>query len=267
MTLNASSVAYYEEHAQVFFEDTVALDLAPLYARFLERLPAGGSLLDAGCGSGRDARAFLARGYAVTAFDASPTLAKLASKHCGLPVSVLRVQDLDGLTGFDGVWACASLLHVPLCELPDVLQRLATALKPGGILYASFKYGSGEREHRGRRFTDLDETGLAALLQAAPYFTVLETWITADRRPERAEERWLNTLLQKPGARWLCLNRGAVAGDSSHVGKLYSSVMVKAKVSAREPQPIGKFYTLARRIMLLKAGYCVVNNRTTEIYF
>jgi 2-polyprenyl-3-methyl-5-hydroxy-6-metoxy-1,4-benzoquinol methylase len=194
MTL--SSVAYYEDHAQVFFEDTVALDLSPLYTRFLERLPVGGHLLDAGCGAGRDARAFLERGYTVTAFDASAALARLASAHCGLPVPVLRIQDIAWQEQFDGIWTCASLLHVPWPELPEVLRRLAIALKPGGILYASFKHGQGEREHQGRRFTDLDEVGLAYLLQAAPYFTILETWVTADRRPERAGEQWFNLLLK-----------------------------------------------------------------------
>ncbi|HRW67863.1 MAG TPA: class I SAM-dependent methyltransferase [Candidatus Competibacter sp.] len=193
---DAASIAYYETYAQAFFEDTVALDLTPLYEPFLARIPAGGAILDAGCGSGRDARAFLERGYSVTAFDASPTLARLAATHTGLPVHVQRVQDLDQRRRFDGIWACASLLHVPSCELPDVLRRLAAALKPGGILYASFKYGQGERERGGRRFTDLDEAGLAALLQVAPYFTVLETWMTADRRPERAAERWLNSVLR-----------------------------------------------------------------------
>ncbi len=66
----------------------------------------------------------------------------------------------------------------------------------GGVLYASFKYGRSDREgDDGRRFTDLDEAGLAALLQAVPGFVELETWITTDRRPGRSNERWLNTLL------------------------------------------------------------------------
>lgn len=131
----------------------------------------------------------------VTACDASPTLARLATAHCGLPVRVLRVQELDWHRHFDGIWACASLLHVSAPELPEVLRRLAVALKPGGILYASFKYGQGKREHGGRNFTDLDEAGLAALLRAVPSFTTLETWTTADRLPGREDERWLNTVL------------------------------------------------------------------------
>ena len=134
----------------------------------------------------------------MTAFDASPALAALASVHCGLPVPVLRLEEIDWQARFDGIWACASLLHLTLPELPDVLRRLAVALKPGGVLFTSFKYGQGEREHGGRRFSDLDEAGLAALLQAVPCFTVLKTWITLDQRPERADDCWFNTLLKVP---------------------------------------------------------------------
>lgn len=89
---------------------------------------------------------------------------------------------MDWQARFDGIWACASLLHLSLLELPDVLRRLAVALKPGGVLFTSFKHGQGEREHGGRRFTDLDETDLAKLLQTAPCFTLLETWITVDQQ-------------------------------------------------------------------------------------
>jgi SAM-dependent methyltransferase len=158
--------AYYDEHARRYFEDMVDADLGPRDGRFLAHVPAGGALLDAGSGSGRDMRRFRAAGYRVEAFDASPAMAALASEHCGLSVAVRRFQDVDWQGRFDGVWACVSLLHVPRAELPDVLRRLALALKPGGVLYASFKHGRGEREHEGRRFTDLDETGLDALLRA-----------------------------------------------------------------------------------------------------
>ncbi|MFZ4792404.1 MAG: class I SAM-dependent methyltransferase [Candidatus Competibacteraceae bacterium] len=189
-------MAYYEKHAQGFFDGTVSLDLSPLHLRFLAWLPGGGHILDAGCGSGRDARAFLEQGYQVTAFDAAPALAELASAYCGLPVQVLRLEEIDWQARFDGIWACASLLHLSLLELPPVLLRLAVALKPNGILFTSFKYGQGEREHGNRRFTDLDEASLAALVRIAPYFTILETWITLDRRPERADDCWFNTLLR-----------------------------------------------------------------------
>jgi SAM-dependent methyltransferase len=190
-----TTTRYYTENAEAFFADTVTVPMDPLYARFLPHIPAGGHILDAGCGSGRDTQAFLARGYRVTAFDASPTLAALAEHHTGRTVQVLRFQDLAWRREFDGIWACASLLHVPAAELPAALRRLVLALRPGGTLYASFKYGRGEREHQGRRFTDLDQAGLQALLSQVPDLRELETWITEDLRPGRAAERWLNTLL------------------------------------------------------------------------
>jgi len=193
---------YYQQHAEMFFADTVEVDMTPLYRRFLSLLRDQAHILDAGCGSGRDAKAFANLGHQVTAFDASPALVALAETHLGQPVQCLRFQDIAWQELFDGIWACASLLHVPAAELPDVMQRLCAALTPSGILYASFKYGSGEREHHGRRFTDLDEPGLAALLRCVPDLEAMETWTTGDLRPGREAERWLNTLLRKTEAAW-----------------------------------------------------------------
>jgi SAM-dependent methyltransferase len=193
---NANSY-YYQQHAESFFGSTVEVDMAPLFARFLPLLPKPAHILDAGCGSGRDALAFASLGHKVVAFDASPALVSLAEQHFGLPVQCLRFQDVAWKAQFHGIWACASLLHVPLAELPDVMRRLCDALKPSGILYASFKYGSGEREHDGRRFTDLNEPGLAALLEQVPDLQEIETWITSDLRPGRESEQWLNTLLRR----------------------------------------------------------------------
>jgi SAM-dependent methyltransferase len=195
--LKDATIAYYEDQAETFFAETVEVDMAPLYARFLDHVPLGGQILDAGCGSGRDALAFRSLGYAVIAFEASPKLARLASEHCGIPVEVRRFQEFDWEDRFDGIWACASLLHVPMAELPEVLERLGRALKPDGVLYASFKYGAGEREHGGRRFTDLDEAGLAALVEVVPAFAVVETWVTGDRREGREGERWLNAVVAR----------------------------------------------------------------------
>ena len=180
-----------------FFADTVDVDMTPLYRCFLPLLPEQARILDAGCGSGRDAAAFATLGHRVTAFDASPALAALAARHLGQPVQCLRFQDIAWQGAFDGIWACASLLHVPGAGLPDVMQRLCRALKPDGVLYASFKYGSAEHEHHGRRFTDLDEPSLAELVRQVPGLAEVETWTTGDLRPGREAERWLNTLLRR----------------------------------------------------------------------
>ena len=197
LTVSELNVKYYEDNAETFAAGTINVDMASLYNRFLPGLPDQARILDAGCGSGRDARAFAELGYQVTAFDASPALVRLAERHFGSSVKCVRFQEVLWQQTFDGIWACASLLHVPAAELSDVMRRLRNALKPQGILYASFKYGSGEREHDGRRFTDLDESGLAALLEQVPGLQALETWITSDLRPGRESERWLNTLLRR----------------------------------------------------------------------
>lgn len=196
------TIDYYEQNAEPFFSETVEVNMSSLYRCFLPLLPARADILDAGCGSGRDARAFADLGHAVTAFDASPALVTLAEQHLGQPVSCLRFQDITWYDAFDGIWACASLLHVPVVELVDVMQRLHRALKPGGVLYVSFKYGSGEREHHGRRFTDLDEPGLAALLRQVPGLEETGTWTTSDLRPGRETERWLNALLHRAEGAW-----------------------------------------------------------------
>lgn len=170
--------------------------MSTVYDRFLLLVPASGLILDAGCGSGRDSKAFLTQGYRVRAFDASPQLAQLASEYIGRPVAVQSFQELTDERCYDGIWACASLLHLPEVEIPDALQKLWAALKPGGVLYLSFKVGTGEREHQGRHFTDASETRLKNWLTGLSDINHSELWITADQRPNRTEE-WLNALVVK----------------------------------------------------------------------
>lgn len=190
------TLEYYQHHADDFFNSTVNVDMNSIYTPFLERIPKGGRILDAGCGSGRDSKAFLQQGYQVEAFDATAEMAKLASQHTGLSVKQMTFSDVDAVNRYDGIWCCASLLHVSAAELPDAMAKLALALKPGGIWYVSFKYGDGERVKDGRRFTDLNEQGLNTLLAGLAGITLVGHWITEDKRPDRSE-MWLNALLQK----------------------------------------------------------------------
>jgi SAM-dependent methyltransferase len=189
------TTAYYEAYAERFVAETVGVDMRPLYGPFLAFIPEGGRILDAGCGSGRDTRAFLEMGYEAAAFDASPSMARAASSLTGKVVPVLRFQQLSLDGEFDGVWACASLLHVRLPEMDDVLERLASALRVGGVLYASFKWGVGTWADRGRRFYDFTEETFGELLDKHPALRILQAWRTADLRPERGGETWLNVLV------------------------------------------------------------------------
>lgn len=196
------TLKYYQDNARTFFDGTVNVDMSSLYETFTRHLAPGARVLDAGCGSGRDAKAFLEMGYQVEAFDASSAMVELAREHTGLPVQLMTFADVDWKEEFDGIWCCASLLHVPAVELPGVMRKLADALKPGGVWYVSFKYGDGEREVDGRRFTDMDEEELRALLQDISGIDVVEMWMTRDRRPHK-DEAWVNGILRKVLSRLL----------------------------------------------------------------
>jgi 2-polyprenyl-3-methyl-5-hydroxy-6-metoxy-1,4-benzoquinol methylase len=191
------TVAYYDAHAREYARDTVNVDMAPVYKPFLTLVPCGGHILDVGCGSGRDTLAFLRRGFRVTAIDPSVEMARLASEQTREAVAVLRVQDLNYENEFDGVWACASLLHVPGREMDDVLGRLTGALHPGGICYMSFKQGESEEFRHGRLFKDYTEPGLWQLVQRHPQLTLLRVWLTEDMRPEQSGRKWVNGLMRK----------------------------------------------------------------------
>ena len=190
---SSPTVSYYNDRAEQFFSSTLRVDMSPIYERFLNGLAPGASILDAGCGSGRDARAFADLGFTVSAFDASQELAKRASEHCGFAVAVRRFEDVDEVAQYDAIWCCASLLHVPLSDMHGVLSKLWAALKAGGRMYVSYKLGSGERSHDGRRFTDADEPTVRAWLGAMPEFQRIEVWQTQDQRPDRTES-WTNAL-------------------------------------------------------------------------
>ena len=184
---------YYDDHADEFFDSTVGVDMAPIRDRLVEGLAEGAQILDAGCGSGRDAKAFAAQGFQVTAFDASAKLAELASAHCGFKVHVRRFEDVNEVGVYDGIWCCASLLHVAAAELPGVIAQLWNALRPGGRIYLSFKRGIGERLHGGMHFTDADEEVVRAWLGQLPGVDRIDTWTTQDRRPDRIEF-WTNAI-------------------------------------------------------------------------
>jgi len=194
--MSTANLDYYERHAQAYALATLGVDMQPLIERFLAHVPKGGHILDVGCGSGRDARTFLDSGYAVTALEGSRALAQLATQHLGQPVRHQTFIDIDWQDHFDGVWACASLLHCQTHELPLVLQKIARALKSGGVFYLSFKKGSGYRKEGARYFLDLNAQLLRDYLQPLPCLQALEIWYTTDQRPHHST-RWLNALLIK----------------------------------------------------------------------
>ena len=152
--------------------------------------------MDAGCGSGRDSKAFLEASFSVTAFDASKEMRKRASEYLGQEVLDMRFEDIDFHNEFDGVWACASLLHVPGDQLPETMKKLNTSLKSGGVIYASFKYGDGTKMRGDRRFSDFDEKSIVPLFENAG-FEIVYNEVGTDNRPGREDEMWVNAIGKK----------------------------------------------------------------------
>ena len=187
---------YYNNNAQAFFENTYQLEMESLYAPFLRYLPEQALIFDLGCGSGRDTLAFKNKGHQVEAIDYSAELVRKATELTGIKVRHQSFYELNDVAKYDGIWACASLLHCERDRLAEVMGRILKALKPNGVCYMSFKYGNTDREKDGRSFTDLNEQQAHDLLKQIDQALLLQQWITVDKRPDRTEE-WLNILIRK----------------------------------------------------------------------
>ena len=157
------TIEYYNSKAEEFYESTVNADMSDQYYLFEKYLGDGTHILDCGCGSGRDSKHFLENGFKVTAIDGSEELCKKASELTGLEVKHMYFQDLNFDNDFDGVWACASLLHV----------------------------------EKGRFFTDLDDKSFETLIADIPELVLKEKYISTDVRPGRENDRWLNAIVIK----------------------------------------------------------------------
>lgn len=191
------TLTYYENNAEAFAEGTLDADLAGIRDRFAALMPAGGMLLDLGCGAGRDTRDFLARGFKVDATDGSEQLCRIAAANTGIAVRHMMFNELDAAELYHGIWACASILHLPRPELADAFRRMLRALRPGGYIYTSFKYGDFEGFRGDRYFTDFTEAGFRDFINGIPGGRIVDEWITQDARPEKSAGKWLNLLIRK----------------------------------------------------------------------
>lgn len=187
--------SYYKEHKDEFIKSTINCDMSFHYTLFEKYLSYNTkTILDIGFGSGRDSLYFKNK-YEVYSIDPEEWFCQNA-KELGLQnVFCMKVQDMEFNDMFDGIWACASLLHIATYEIVDVLNRCYKALKDNGVMYCSFKLGDYEGFRDGRYYTDLIEERFRQFVSKTE-FRILEVVVTEDVRPNRTE-KWLNVILKK----------------------------------------------------------------------
>lgn len=194
-----STLEYYNKNAKEFVKDTAYIDFSKHQKRFLDKLCVGDLILDFGCGSGRDTKYFLSKGLNVEAIDGSKEMCKLASEYTGIKVKQMRFQDLAEVNRYNGIWACASILHLCEEELLSVINKMIIALKDNGIIYISFKNSEFEGIRNGRYFNDFTVEKFNKFMKDISNVYIEDTWITGDLRHGKENEKWLNLMLRKTG--------------------------------------------------------------------
>ena len=191
------TLEYYNKKAHEFVNNTVSVNFTDTQDLFLEYLPENGYILDFGCGSGRDTKYFKEKGYKIEAIDGSEELCQIASEYSGIKVECMLFQDLNENDQYDGIWACASILHLSKTEMKDVFKKMIRSLNKNGIIYTSFKYGEFEGMRNDRYFSDFTEKTFQEYIINIEGVELEKQWVTADVRPDRGEEKWLNIILRK----------------------------------------------------------------------
>ncbi|MBR3840237.1 MAG: class I SAM-dependent methyltransferase [Erysipelotrichales bacterium] len=193
--MNNTNKVYYEKNADDFIKGTINVDMSAQYAMFEKYLKANATILDIGFGSGRDSLYFQSLGHDVTAID---PIAVFCQK--GIVLGIKKVinisaEDMNFQNEFDGIWACASLLHIELEKLPGVFKKCYAALHDDGIMYVSFKMGHYEGIRDDRFYVDMDIDSLGRLAKEAN-LQIIEYSISDDARVNHSE-KWINAVMKK----------------------------------------------------------------------
>lgn len=195
------TLEHYNRTAQAFRDGTSGHDVSQNIATLLRHIEGSApfSVLDFGCGPGRDLKAFVEAGHKPTGLEGAVRLAQMARDHSGCEV---WEQDFLALelppACFDGIFANASLFHVPAQELPRVLGMLHVALKPRGVLFSSNPHGRNEEGWNRGRYGAYHDLGAWRAFMAAAGFDEIEHYYRPPGLP-REQQPWLASAWRKAG--------------------------------------------------------------------
>jgi SAM-dependent methyltransferase len=193
------TLGHYQSRAEAFWEGTRDHDVSQNIEALLRHIQADApfAILDFGCGPGRDLRAFVQRGHRVVGLEGAPALADMARAYGGCEV---WQQDFLRLAlphaRFDGIFANASLFHVPRQELPRVLRQLHATLKPGGILFSSNPRGDNQESINGERYGAYHDLAAWREYLDAAGFSELEHYYRPPGLP-REQQPWLASVWRR----------------------------------------------------------------------
>lgn len=190
-----NTIDYYNKNAASYYNQTVEMGMETIIEKFIKYIPADGAILDLGCGSGRDSIYFIEEGFDVTAVDGSKALCELAKIEIGQEVHNIMFEDLEFDNVFDGVWACASLLHIKKSELPNIISKISRSLVDDGVLYMSVKHGDFEGIRDERYYADYRTGEIKELFKKFPEFEIID--IYTKRRNKDDDQSWLNIFVRK----------------------------------------------------------------------
>ena len=199
MSADAATIAYYQANAPHY---TLSFGQAPSHHldAFLDRLAPGASVLELGCGAGRDSARIAERGFTLDATDGTPAMVRKANERFGIAARVMRFDELDAEETYDAVWAHACLLHVARADLPGVLASVHAALRANGLHFANYKLGSAEGRDPLGRLTNLpDEEWLEQTYRAAG-FAILATQRYRGKGADGIQRDWYALTLRKEAA-------------------------------------------------------------------
>ena len=194
-----NTLEYYNKNAKIYCDQTLVGNLQENYNKFLEHLQPYAYILDFGCGSGRDSKYFLDNSYKVKAIDGSIEMCKLASKYINQEVTCMKFEELNDINTYDGIWACSSILHIEKENLSDILIKMINSLKINGVIYTSFKIGTGYEIKEGKYYNYLTKDEMIQTLnktgKSVELVDYFETLPSTRRKAENTI--WGNFIIKK----------------------------------------------------------------------